>query len=113
VEPVSKAKVDPKKANPAAKSAEKPGSAPLPAMLELALTLSSLLVVSVPVTVGLVAYFSGASLMDIVLRSGVTLLVVGVLTTAVTRMLADGALKAFQEDLQRASQSESQHEVRA
>lgn len=64
----------------------------LPALLEFVFTLSNLILVIAALAVAVVSYISGASVLDIALRTGVTLIVVGVLMYVIARKVANASL---------------------
>lgn len=70
-------------------------SGSLPILVEYVFTFSNILLLAVVLIIAALSFISGASLMDILLRSGVALLVMGVLLWFLASILTNGILKAM------------------
>ena len=80
----------------------------LPVLVEFAYTASALLVILASLMVVVVSFVMGASLLDIVIRTAVTILVIGGLLTLVSWQVSAGALQASlaeqQEEIDKAKE---------
>ncbi|MCX6078666.1 MAG: hypothetical protein NTW32_03950 [Chloroflexi bacterium] len=78
----------------------------LPVLVELAYTISAIVVIIASLTVVITSLVMGASLIDLVIRTSVTTLTIGGLLTLVSWQISAGALKASlaeqEEELQKA-----------
>lgn len=99
-------KKDPKKdakaeSKPAPAEVKKKAKAPkeepvrLPILAEVVLNFSGLFLVLMALMIAGVSYVSGARLMDIALRTGVTILVMGILLVSLSKMISGGVVKAL------------------
>lgn len=80
---------------PVEKSAKKKDadSAPLPVLVEFTVTVSVIFLVLVFFTIVGVSLFTGATLLDFVIRTSISLLVLGILLTLIARQVSFGMLK--------------------
>ncbi len=78
---------------PAAKKAAQE-SFQLPALVELAYTVSALLVIVVTLIVGIISLAAKASLIDLIIRTSVAILLTGGISMLVSWQVSQGALKA-------------------
>ena len=78
---------------PAAKKAAQE-SFQLPALVELAYTVSALLVIIVTLIVGIISLAAKASLIDLIIRTSVAILLTGGISMLVSWQVSQGALKA-------------------
>jgi len=77
----------------------------LPVLLDLIFDLSNLIIIVVPLAVAGISFVSGASTLDIALRAGVSLVVVGIFLIIVTRKIVDMSIEVTNRMLERAAQS--------
>jgi hypothetical protein len=93
---------------PEAVKSQKKGSAVdknIPDVLRIAFTISRLVVVLVAVIVMGLSYFSGAGYIDILLRTGTAVLLVGFILWFINMRLARGSLDAVLADLEEIQKS--------
>lgn len=76
----------------AIKAKKEPEGGYLPVLVELTFTLSAILIVVVFLTVVGISIYNGASLFDMVIRTGVSLLVLGMLIIPLVRQIAIGVM---------------------
>ena len=76
----------------ATKAKKEPEGGYLPVLVELTFTLSAILIVVVFLTVVGISIYNGASLLDTVIRTGVSLLVLGMLIIPLVRQIAIGVM---------------------
>ena len=79
----------------------------LPVLLDLIFDLSNLIIILVPLTVAGISFVSGASLMDVAIRAGVSLAVVSIFLIIVTRKIVDMSIDVTNRMLERATQTGS------
>ncbi len=87
----AKPKPKPKKVKKA-----KENTTPLPVLVELSYTVSIIILILATLSVVAVSIYSGASLMDMVMRTAVTILVVGFILFLISWQIASGTLDAYQ-----------------
>ena len=76
----------------ATKAKKEPEGGYLPVLVELTFTLSAILIVVVFLTIVSISIYNGASLLDTVIRTGVSLLVLGMLLIPLARQIAIGVM---------------------
>jgi len=84
----------------------------LPVLVEFTYTISVLLLLLLGLTVMFISFVSGASLLNLVLRTSVTILVIGALLTLISAHISTGVLNAClveQEEFEKAQSEESQN----
>lgn len=93
------------------KSEEKPtpSKKKLPVLLEFVFNLSNLIMVMVSLLVAGISYISGVSLLNIALRTGITLIVVGFLLTTITRKIIEMSIEVTNNMLEEAPNSGFEH----
>ena len=79
----------------------------LPILLELTFDISKLILVVVSLAVAGISYLSGATWLDIALRTGVAMVVVGFILYVITRLIVGASIDATNHMLQEASKAES------
>ena len=94
----------PEKKQSARKNAE---NGRLPALLEIVFDTSKILILFIPLIVAAVSYSSGATWPNIVIRTGVTLLAVGILSLSITRRIVNASIEVTNEMLEKAADTES------
>jgi len=77
----------------------------LPVLLDLVFDLSNLLIVAVPLIVAGISYVSGASWLDIILRTGISLIVVSVFSIIIIRKIVDTSIEVTNQMLEKASET--------
>ncbi len=93
------------------KTKGKGGQAPLPVFLETVYGLSFYLLIMVDLAVAGVSYFAGAKMTDILLRVGLTTLVMGAILAAFAWRVMVGAvqtMEAVQDDAKKQAQTKTQ-----
>jgi len=74
------------------KAKKAPEGGYLPVLVELTFTLSAILIVAVFLTVVGISIYNGASLLDTIIRTGASLLILGVLLIPLARQIAIGVM---------------------
>ncbi len=72
----------------------------LPDFVELAFRFSGLFLILITLIVAAVSFVSGASLLQIVMRTGITIIVMGVLLLILTSRISAGALEAAKRQIE-------------
>jgi hypothetical protein len=90
----SVSKADKPTKEPKGKKKSNPGRQELPVLIELALNFSYLFLFLITAVMAAISYQAGANFLQILLRSGIASAVFGILLTALTGQIADGALEA-------------------
>jgi hypothetical protein len=75
----------------------------LPVLLDVIFDLSNLIIVFVPLAVAGISFVSGASVLDIALRAGVSLIIVAIFLIIVTRKIVDMSIDVTNRMLERAT----------
>ena len=86
--------VKPPAPDKAVKEKKKPEGGSLPVLVEFIFTLSAILLVVLFLIIVTTSLLMGAKLLDIILRTGVTLLVIGALLVLISRQIVSGMLIA-------------------
>lgn len=89
---------------------QRQGKERLPVLLELVFDLSKLVLLVVTAAVAVISYLSGASWLDIALRTGVAMVVVGIILYVIARMIVGASIDATNHMLQEAANAESTFE---
>lgn len=76
----------------AIKAKKEPEGGYLPVLVELTFTLSAIIIVVVFLTVVGISIYNGASLLDTVIRTGVSLVILGMLLIPLARQIAIGVM---------------------
>jgi low affinity Fe/Cu permease len=84
----------------AAKPKNDADSPQLPALVEFAYSISTVMVIFISLLVALVSFINGSNLKDLVIRTAVTILVTGVLFMLISWQVSSDALKASLKDLE-------------
>jgi len=98
--PVAPDKQRPVKSGKPASKARQPkekkdsGDVRLPVLVEFAYSISAIVVILASLIVAIISIVKGASLSDLVIRTGVTILVIGGLLTLVSWQISAGVLRA-------------------
>ena len=98
--PVAPDKLIPVKSGKSASKSRQPkvkkdsGDVHLPVLVESAYSISAIVVILASLIVTIISVVKGASLVDLVIRTGVTILVIGGLLTLVSWQISAGVLKA-------------------
>src|SRR6266498_2149181 len=71
----------------------------LPVLVELVFRFSGLFLVMITLTVAIVSFVSGASYLQIVFRTGIAILVVGILLVILTSKVSTGVLEVVRTQL--------------
>lgn len=79
----------------------------LPLMLDLAFNLSSFLVFLVALIVAVASFLAGASFLNIILRTGIAIIVVGFLVTTITQKIVNISIDVTNQMLEEASETQS------
>jgi uncharacterized membrane protein (DUF485 family) len=82
----------------------------LPVLLDLIFNLSNFLIILVAVVVAFLSYIAGASVLNIALRTGVAIIVVGFLSTTIARKIAGISIEVTNDMLENAQQSNDSYE---
>jgi len=105
---LSKARLKPSKVPRAKKEVD---GVRLPVLVEFTYTISVLLLLFLGLTVIVISFISGASLLNLVLRTGVAIVVMGALLMLISSQISSGVLNASmveQEELNKKQSDESQ-----
>lgn len=79
----------------------------LPVMLDLAFNLSRFLVLLIALVVAVASFLAGASFLNIVLRTGIAIVVVGFLVTTITQKIVNVSIDVTNQMLEEASETQS------
>jgi len=78
----------------ASKNKKNVDGAQLPALVEFVYSISAIIVILVSLIVAVISFLSGSSLMDLVIRTGVSILVTGVIFMLIAWQISSDVLKA-------------------
>lgn len=93
------------------KEKQEVNSVQLPVLVEFTYTISILLLILLALTIAVISFLNGASLFTLVLRTGVTIFVMGGLLTFISAQVASGLLfssKVEQEEYQKKQSEETE-----
>ena len=90
----------------AAKPQNNAESAQLPALVEFAYSISAVLVISISLLVAFISFINGSNLIDLVVRTAITILVTGTLFMLISWQISSDALKASLKDLEEQKEKE-------
>lgn len=82
----------------------------LPVLLDLVFNFSNFLIFTVAVVVAFLSYISGASVLNIALRTGVAIVAVGFLSTTIARKIAGISVDVTNDMLENAPQSNDSYD---
>jgi hypothetical protein len=75
----------------------------LPVLLDIIFDLSNLIMIVIAMTVAIVSYISGATFVDIAIRTGVTLITVGFLLYVITKKIVSASIEVTSQMVEEAT----------